>query len=211
MNDGNTKTFRYLALWNEGDRKGLDALIKRHLPSIRAEVRKRMGPVLRGKGETQDYVQDAMVEFLKYGPRFTLSNEAHFRALLRTIVENALRQKPHWFTARRRDIAREHPLPSGTVLSLEPMQSPRRTPSLSAAQHEQEAWVRLGLEFLNPEYRQVLVLRKWDNLSFAQIGERLGLSEVAARMKHNRAVSRLGSVIFALRAGKISQLIEENL
>jgi hypothetical protein len=39
------------------------------------------------------------------------------------------------------------------------------------------------------------------------IGEKLGISEVAARMKHNRAVSRLGSVVCALRAGELQKVL----
>ena len=103
---GNTITFRYLKQWNKGDQQGLDALIEYHLPWIHAQVQRRMGQFLRGKDETCDYVQDVMVEFLRYGPRFTLSNEGLFRALLLKIVENTVRHKHAWFTARRRDIAR---------------------------------------------------------------------------------------------------------
>lgn len=209
MTAGNTKTFQYLTQWHTGDRKGLDALLEHHLPWINAQVRKRMGPLLRGKGETCDYVQDAMVEFLRYGPRFTLSNEALFRALMVKIVDNALRHRHAWFTARRRDIAREHPLPSDTVLFLDSPEGLKQTPSQSAARHEQEAWIRLGMEFLDPEQREVLILRKWDNLSFPDIGKRLGITSTAARLRHNRALGRLGSVVCKLRSGELNRVVDE--
>ena len=70
MNTGNTETCRFLMQWNSGDPKGLEALLEAHMPWIHDQVRRRMGPVLRGKGETCDYVQDALTEFLRYGPRF---------------------------------------------------------------------------------------------------------------------------------------------
>ena len=94
------------------------------------------------KGETCDYVQDAIVQFLQYGPRFTISNDARFRGLLAKIVENVLCNKYHWFIARRREIARERPLPSDTVLNLDPPRHAVDSPSMAADKHEQEAWVR---------------------------------------------------------------------
>ena len=57
------------------------------------------------KVESSDIVQDAALQFLKYGPRFILSDEEKFRALLVRIVENVLRDKHDWFSARRRAIA----------------------------------------------------------------------------------------------------------
>ena len=114
-----------LQQWHRGDENALDDLLKNHLTWIRGKVRKGMGSGLREKGDTSDYVQDAVVEFLKYGPRFTISNDARFRGLLLKIVENVLCKKYRWFTARRREIARERPLPSDTVLRLDlPRQQP---------------------------------------------------------------------------------------
>jgi RNA polymerase sigma-70 factor (ECF subfamily) len=210
MNTGDTKTYQCLRQWNEGDDNGLDTLLEQHLPWLQNQVRRSMGSQLRGKGETSDYVQDAVVEFLRYGPRFTLSSDAVFRALLLKIVKNTLRHRRVWFTARRRDIAREHPLPSDTVLSLDRPEGPAGTPSQSAARHEHEAWIRLGLELLDPEPREVLVLRKWDNLSFSEIGARLGISTEAARKRHNRALDRLSSMIWEIRQGKLNNILEES-
>ena len=205
----NTQTSRFLKQWNAGDPKGLDAVIKCHLPWIHAQVRRRLGPMLRGKAETCDFVQDALVEFLRYGPRFTISDGALFRALLLKIMENTLRHKHKWFTARRRDIARENPLPSDTILYLDPPHGSVKTPSQSAVGREEEAWIRLGVELLDSEYREVLILRKWENLSFDEIGTRLGISANAAKMKHRRAVSRLAEYVWDLQCGNLNRVVEE--
>jgi len=210
MKRENTKTFLCLSRWHQGDREELEALLKCHLPWICAHVRRRIGPLLRRKGETSDYVQDALIQFLQYSPRFILSNEAAFRALLMRIVENTLRDKHDWFTARRRAIAQERPLPSDTVLLLDPPHGAVDTPSKSAERHEQEAWIRLGIEFLDPEDRELLVLRHWDNLSFIEIGERFGITSNAAWKKHNRAICRLGENVCVLRQGKLDTILEEH-
>ncbi len=205
-----TETSQFLQQWHDGDRQGLDALLERHLPWILERAHHRLSPLLRRKADTVDYVQDAMVQFLRFAPRFVVSNDAALRALLWKIVENTLLNKYDWYTARRREIARERPLPSDTILSLDPPRDSVRSPSRSAEHHEQEAWVRLGLEFLEPEDREVLVLRKWDSLSFAEIGARFGLTESGARMKHNRALRKLGDVIWSLRSGNMDNLLKED-
>ena len=208
MKIGNTATSRFLRQWHEGEKEGLDALIERHLPWLRNQIRRRLTPVLRRKGETCDFVQDAMVQFLRNGPRFIISNDADFRALILRIVENSLKDNYGWLKALRRDIARERPLPTDTVLYLDPPQGSMKTPSQSAEEHEQEAWIRLGMELLDPEGRKVLIHRKWGGLSFSDIGDHLGVSEDAARKRHDRAVKRLGDKIWLLRSGKLAKALE---
>jgi RNA polymerase sigma factor (sigma-70 family) len=210
MTPGKSETYVSLKHWHEGDREALDALINRHLPWLENQVRHRLSALHRKSGETLDYVQDAMVQFLRFGPRFTISDENRFRALLLKIAENALHDRYDWFTARRRNIARERPLTSDTILSLDPPMETVETPSRLADQNEREAWVRLGMEFLEPEEREILILRQWDRLSFAEIGSHFALSENAAWMKHNRAVEKLGDKIWHLRSGRLDRLLDQD-
>lgn len=137
-----TETSISLKQWHQGDRKALEILLERHLSWIRARVRKRLGPFLRKKGDSCDYVQETLVQFLQYGPRIAISDDAQFRALLCRIVENTLCNQYEWFTAKRREIARERPLPTDTVLSLDLPQAAVNSPSQSAARHEQLSDVR---------------------------------------------------------------------
>lgn len=199
---------RMLLESHQGDMDSLNRLLEAHLPWITAQVKRRMGPVLQKKAETGDYVQNALLQFLKYGPCFSISSENQFRAFLLKVVENSLRNQHDWFTAARREIARERPLPSDTVLSLDPPQGEVKTPSKQAARHEQEAWIRLSMEFIDAKAREILVLRQWEKLPFKEIGDRLGVSEVAARMKHNRAVKQLSKKVWALRSGQLSHILE---
>src|SRR5262245_5246401 len=114
-------------------------LLERHLPWLRAEVRRQLGPELRKKAETEDFVQDAALNVLRFSPRFVVADEDQFRALLARIVVNVVRHKHEWFTARRRRLALERPLPTDSVLRLG---SPG-SPSGFAEQAEREALVRL--------------------------------------------------------------------
>lgn len=191
MDPAEPTTEQLLGGWHEGDSDCLEQLVQRHLPWLQNQVRRRLGPELRSKGDTVDYVQDAVVEFLRYGPRFVARGDVQFRSLLLKIVENSLRKKHRWYQAARREIARDQPLPTSTVLSLNSEGASDRTPTQSADRHEREAWVRLAMELLSDDDREILVLRLWKDRSFVEIGEQLGLSANAARMRHHRALRRL--------------------
>jgi DNA-directed RNA polymerase specialized sigma24 family protein len=115
-------------------------------------------------------VQEVLIEFLESAPRIKIENGRLFRGLLFRIVENTQREQYRWWCARRRDIAREKPLPPGTVLDLE---SPRTGPGEALIRSEREGWIRLGLEFLDDEDQRVIVLRDYDQLSFVDIGEQM--------------------------------------
>jgi len=194
-----TETSVSLQKWHQGDRDGLTALLDRHLSWIHARVRRRLGSRLRRMVESTDIVQDAAVEFLRYGPRFLLSDDGQFRRLLARIIENVLRDKHDWYTARRRDMARARPIPPTTVLALDPGLGEVDTPSKALQEGEEEAWIRLGMELLDPDDREVIILRQWDELSFVDIGRRLKISRRAAWMRHSRAVQRLSTKIGGLR------------
>lgn len=207
MEPRNGITGDLLRRWHAGDARALDELLALHLPWIRDRVHKRLGAALREKAETGDIVQDSLLQFLRYGPRFVIGTDEQFRKLLARIVENVLRDKLDFFSARRRQMAREQPLGSDTVLSLDP---PRAevidTPSQAAAREEDEAWMRLALELLDPDERRLLVLREWDDLSFREIGERLGISDSAAKMRHHRAIASLAHLMSSLRKGQLPDL-----
>ena len=184
--------------------------MERHLPWIQKQVRLRLGSKLRAKGETCDYVQDAVIQFLEYSPRFIVTGDEQFRALLYRVVENTLRKKHRWFAARRRAVSRERPLPATTILNLDRGRGSNKTPSQYAARHEQEAWIRLVMEFLKPEDQEVLVLRQWEGLSFQEIGEQLGLESNAARMGHARALHSLVKKAGELRRLELEKFLEQN-
>lgn len=203
-----TETLDDLQRWHQGEEGALNKLLKRNLSWIRARVRKRLGPELRQRVESSDIVQDAMAQFLQYGPRFLISDENHFRALVARIVENVLCDNYDWFTARRRAIAKAHPLPGDSVLDLDCRAGKGRTPSTSAQHHEEEGWIRLGMELLQPRDREIIVLHQWECLSFSEIGKRLGISVNSAWKRHKRAVYRLGEKVGALRRGNMSCLEE---
>lgn len=200
---GDDQTPALLQRWHAGDRTALRQLLQRDLPWIRQRVRQRLGDELRRHGDTDDFLQQSILEILEYTPRFTVPDGDTFRRLISQIVENMLRERHAFYGRLRRDRARQEPLPSDSVLCLDPRLRTATTPSQNASRNEEEAWLRLALELLAPEDRDVITLRTWGGLTFAQVGERLGLEDNAARMRFGRALQHLADKVLSLRRGEI--------
>lgn len=195
------QTAHLLERWHGGDKAALELLLAGNLDWIERYVRERLGPRLRSKEETVDVVQDACVDILTYGPRFVVPDRARFRALLGRMVENNLRDKVDYHRAKRRDVGREEPIGSRTVLHL------GETPSEIASRSEKAELTRLAIELLSPQERDAIVLREYDKLPFEQIAERIGLSYTGARKCYQRAVVKLSHKLKSLREGSIDDVL----
>jgi RNA polymerase sigma-70 factor (ECF subfamily) len=186
-----------------GDAAALGILVERHLEFVRVYVRGRLGAKLRAHDETQDLVHDALLDVLRHGVRLRVSDDDAFRRVLARIVENTLRDRGRWLQRERRSRDRERAIGADTVLDLDPPARAITRPSQHASADEEEAWVRLGLEFLEPVDREVIRLREWDGLSFPEIGRWLDTTEEGARKRFERAVVRLAARVLELRRGAV--------
>ncbi|MEZ5964404.1 MAG: sigma-70 family RNA polymerase sigma factor [Planctomycetota bacterium] len=201
--DGTDPTLTLLQRWHGGDRSALDELLRLNLPWIRGRVRQRLGEGLRHGGDTEDFLHEAVVEVLHYSPRFLIGTAAAFRRLLAQIVENTMRDRHDFFRRVRRSRAAEAPLPDDSVLCLDARARTATSASQFAAKREEEAWLRLALELLEPDDRDIIVRREWQAAPFAAIGDELGIEENAARMRFQRALARLARQVARLRSGEI--------
>ena len=197
-----------LLRWHQGDSAALAALVEEHTPFIERLVRQRLGQQLRQRFDTQDIVQTTLLEVLKDGPRFVVSDRAHLRALLGRMVENVLRGKADHARAAKRDVRRDAQAPAGeTILYLDAQPGSGPTPSQAASADETRAWVRLALEMLDPDDRNVVLWREYQDLPFAEIAARLQVGEDAARMRFNRALPKLAKKLEQLKRGGLSDLL----
>ena len=200
---GGDDTPELLRRWHQGDQQALQALLRRDLPWIRRRVRQRLGDALRQHGDTDDFLHETVLEILAWSPRFLVPDGDTFRRLLSQIVENVLRERHEFYGRMRRDRARQAPLPDDSVLCLDPRLRTATSPSQHAVRNEEEAWLRLALDLLSPEDRDVIVLREWGGQDFRAIGEQLGIGANAARMRFTRALARLADRVESLRRGEV--------
>lgn len=205
--DEDQRTFHLLERWHGGDDRALGEILRRDLPWIRKRVEARCGEQLRARVDDEDLVQEALLEVLRYGPRFLMSDREQFRGLMVRIIENVIRGQADFHNALRREIAREKPLPSGTMLHLNCGLPSVTRPSQAADRSEREAWVRLALELLDREDREILLLRQWKELTFGEIAQQLEIGESAARMRFTRALPKLARKVEQLKSGAIDKAI----
>ena len=206
-----TETAQLLLRWAQGDQAAMADLVTQDAPWIEAQVRKRLGAQLRQRVDTQDIVQNTLLAILQTGPRFVCSDRAHLRALLARMVENAICAQANHATAGKRDVRRETPGfvqgPSGSVLILDAKSASITRPGSAAEKSEARAWVRLALELLEADDRNVIVWREYEELPFAVVAERLGVVEDAARMRFARALPKLAKKLRSLRRGELDKLL----
>ncbi len=77
------------------------------------------------------------------------------------------------------------------------------SPSSRAAREEMRDRVRAALEGLPPHYREAVILRHLEQLTFEEIGGVLGISEAATRSRYRRAVERLHNLLSGNSLGGI--------
>lgn len=198
--DKNSITQKVISM-HAGDSSAMQELIAEHLPWIEARVRQRLSPAVRMEGDTQDFVQEVLLDVLRDGPRFAIDNPGAFRALLGRIVENTLIDRQRYMHREIRDRRKQCALPTGSVILLGRPLDTVTTPSSHAMLDEQQAWLRLALELLDPDDREAIRLRDWEELSFPDAGLRLGISEEAMRKRYRRALPRLARKLEMLRRG----------
>jgi len=155
-----------------------------------------LGQLCNSKLESMDLVQDALVCALGGLKDFTYKDEGDFLRWLSTIAENRLRDNLEKLHADKRDIRKEirldnHSPSTGDGFVRIPAPIDSTTPSVIMSRKEELDKLEKAIDELKPEYREVIILKRIEGLSYKEIGERLGRSPDAIR---NAAVSCNGGV-----------------
>ena len=205
-----SETRDLLLRWHRGDPQAMAELADQEAPFLHAQVRRRLGPLLRRQHETQDIVQHALLQALRSAPRFLVSDREQLRGLLARMVENVLRVQASHQQRQKRDIRREQhfaaPASDDSVLDLD-VPAAVTNPGAAAERNETRQWVRLALELLDADDREVVLLRDYEELSFGDIAARTGEAEDTVRMRHRRAMPKLARVLARLRQGELKELL----
>ena len=199
----NHKTQYLVALAQAGDNSAINQLCKVYGERVRRIVRLRMGRELRPKLDSMDLVQEAIFSALEGLGNFTYKTEGDFLRWLSRIAQNALRDNLDKLYADKRDIRKEVRLDSkrtttegGHVEPHEPVQA--TTPSVILSQKEDLDKLEKALDQLKPEYREVIVLAKIEELSYAEIANKLGKSINAVGHLISRAMIALSDVFWVM-------------
>jgi RNA polymerase sigma-70 factor (ECF subfamily) len=171
----------------QGSREALGELYARYGSRLLAFIRSRMGRDLRARVESRDILQAALLKSFQRLSQFEGGDGATLMGWLVRIAENEIRDQADFQHRQRRDVSAAVPIEAEGLHLAADVRS-----ALSAAVLDEEA-ERLGaaLEALDPDHREVIVLRKLEELSFKEVAARMGRSEDACRMLLARAMVAL--------------------
>lgn len=170
-----------------GSREALNSLMERCAGRLLAFIRLRMGGSLRSHLESQDILQASLMKAFTGIDRFEHGHTGSLMAWLARIAENEIRDQAEYHKRKRRDAARVVPLADG----LDGLGTQVRSMISEVVLGESMERLERALESLDDNHREIIILRKYEELGFREIGQRLGKSPDACRMLLARALTAL--------------------
>ena len=192
---------RCIRLAREGQHAALDELLEAHRNYLRVLAASCLHREMQGKADPSDVVQETLLKVHENFHHFRGTTELEWMAWLRKILVNHLSDFQKGLRRERRNVNRELSLgslvdrSSAMLRNLGPAPGP--SPSQEAQRREAAALVAYAIAELEPEDRDVVILRNLHELDWNAVGERTGRSPDAARMLWARAMQRVGGLLKA--------------
>ncbi len=162
----------------------------------------QIGKRLQGKLDADDVVQETFLEAHRNFGRFRGVNEGQLIAWLRQILAMKLAEVfRRYLGTQGRDVRLEREIAAGfdhsSVLLDRGLVAPQSSPSQQAARREQAVILADALEQLSDDYREVIVLRHLEGLSFPEVAGRMGRSLDSVNKLWMRALIKLRQLLQA--------------
>jgi len=148
----------------------------------------------RHEADAQDVVQDAYLRALKYFDGFRGTDQGDGRAWLMAIVRNTAYTWRRRYRQEASAAEFDEQLHSEAVAEVHP-----EAEALDASARES---LHQALDRLPPEFREVIVLRELQGLSYKEIGEITGVPAGTVMSRLSRARSRLQRALYAEQEGR---------
>jgi RNA polymerase sigma-70 factor (ECF subfamily) len=195
-NSGKPDSEQLLRLARSGDEFALGQLLEAHRGYLTLLARVQIGRRLRGKVDADDVVQTAFLEAHRHFAGFRGGSGREvagwLRGILAGVVANLVR---HYLGTRRRDARLERDLADELDRSSQALDggfvARESSPSDRAARSEQAVLLADALGRMPEAYREVLILRHLEGLSFAEVAAQMGRSAEAVKKLWARALDRL--------------------
>jgi RNA polymerase sigma-70 factor, ECF subfamily len=165
---------------------------RQYLLMIANEV---IGPEIQAKLGASDLVQDTFLEAQRHLDIFRGKTKAETCAWLRKILECRLANiRRSYLATEKRATQREvklDPFLAGSGAELQALKSREPSPSNHAVRNEWNQALEKALARLPEHYRQAVAWRHQEQLSWDEIGRRMGCTADAARKVWSRAIQQL--------------------
>jgi RNA polymerase sigma-70 factor, ECF subfamily len=183
-----------------GDIQALGQLLESYRAYLTLMAQLQIGRRLQGKVDAADVVQDAFLGAHRDFGQFRGTTEKEFLGWLRQILAYVLANLVRYYQgAQRRDVRLErqltielnqssHALDRGLVAD-------QSSPSQQAARREQAVLLAEALARLPEAWRDLLVLRHLEGLTFPEVAQRLGRTVDSVKKQWPRALASLRRVM----------------
>jgi RNA polymerase sigma-70 factor (ECF subfamily) len=179
-----------------GDEDARGRLLEAYRSYLALLARLQLGRDLQGKVDPSDLVQEAFLEAHRDFGHFQGRTEAELLAWLRRLLATSQAdQVRRYRRTRRRDLRLERQLAAGLDQSSQALErglvAPGSSPSGHAGRREDARRLAEALERLPADYRDVLLLRHFQGLTFPAIARRLGKTLDGVKNVWLRGLARL--------------------
>jgi RNA polymerase sigma-70 factor (ECF subfamily) len=179
-----TETRELFERARQGGPDAVNALYERCARKLLPLIRLRLGRTLRAELESRDILQAVLCRSLERLDQ--VKDPAAVMGWLARMAENEIRDQADFHGRDRRDAARRAPVEDAADVPA-PV---RQALSLAIISEEMERLER-ALESLPEAQRDLIILRKFEELSFQEIAARTGRTADACRMAFSRAMAAL--------------------
>lgn len=185
-----------LSLARSGDGAALGRLLELFRNYLMLLARLQVDRRLQGKVDPADLVQETFLEAHRDFEQFRGVTEAELAGWLRRILAtNFANLVRHYYGTQRRDPHLERDLTNALDQSSKALDrslvAAQSSPSHQAARREQAVILADALKRISDDYREVIVLRHLEELSFPEVAARMGRSEDSVKKLWARGLSRL--------------------
>jgi RNA polymerase sigma-70 factor (ECF subfamily) len=170
----------------------LTRLYEEHRPRLLAMLERRIDPALAVRLDPEDLLGEVYIEARRRWPKYRDRTDLPGYVWLYGIARDRLIHAWRTHNAKGRKLDREMPWPerSSVQLGLGLVQG-QAGPSTAADQHDLAHRMQDALRQLRDADREILWMRHYDELAFADIATVLGVSENTATVRYVRALRRL--------------------
>jgi RNA polymerase sigma-70 factor (ECF subfamily) len=183
-----------------GDGATLGRLLELYRRYLALLARVQIGQRLQGKVDASDLVQETFLEAHRNFARFRGGSEAEFVRWLRQILAGNLADLLRRYVGTQaRDVRLEREiadaLDQSSALLDRGLVAPYSSPSQQAVRREQAVLLADALAQLPDGYREVLVLRHLEGLTFPEAARRMGRSLDSVEKLWMRGLVRLRQIM----------------
>jgi RNA polymerase sigma-70 factor (ECF subfamily) len=183
-----------------GDAATLGRLLEMYRRYLALLARVQIGQRLQGKVDASDVVQETFLEAHKNFATFRGGSEGEFLRWLRQILAaNMADLLRRYLGTRGRDVRLEREIENAfdqsSVLLDRGLVAPQSSPSQQAVRREQAVLLADALAQLPDDYREALVLRHLEGLTFPAVAARMGRSLDSVEKLWMRGLARLRQIL----------------